>query len=175
MSDRCSANGCIAPIYISDRDGGYCKTHWDEMEATRRSQEKRLTEEAGGPWVQRCPRRYEIGNGDEGTDTWDVRTQMHKGLQARHCSWCGSLHPDDFMRLVKDGWMVGATDKSYKAYLGSPDPGGSSMETKFYFQHLSDEQKQEFVDLYNARQIVFSGGIGFYRLPFFMKPRSGGG
>jgi hypothetical protein len=168
--DRCSANDCIEPAYIHDTDGHWCRTHWDEMEAAKHAAERQATEEAGGPWPQTCPRRGgEIGPWERGEnlDTWDIREQMHKGLQARHCSFCGSLHPDDFMRLVKEGWQIGATDKSYKAYLGSPE--GRSQETKFYFQHLSVEQRREFVDLYNAKAIRFSGG-GFYRLPFFMVP-----
>ena len=169
--DNCMIEGCVDRPSIFDRAGGYCRTHWDEAEAARRAENHRATEEAGGPWPQTCPRRMgEIGPWDRGedADTWDIREQMHQGLQARHCSFCGSLHPDDFMRLVKEGWRVGATDKNYKAYLGSPEPGGGSMETKFYFQHLSDEQKREFVDLHNAGRIAFTSGGGFYRLPFFM-------
>lgn len=174
VRDRCSATDCIEPAYIHDTDGHWCRTHWDEMEAALHAAERKATEEAGGPWPHLCPRRVEDGALDrylrpdlppETPDTWDIREQMHKGLRARHCSYCGSLHPDDFMQRIKEGWQVGATDKSYKAYLGSPE--GRSQETKFYFQHLSADQRREFVDLYNAKAIRFSGG-GFYRLPFFM-------
>ncbi len=41
--------------------------------------------------------------------------------------------------------------------------------TKFYFQHLSDEQKNRFIELYNEKRIQFEGGYGFYVMPFFCK------
>lgn len=167
--DRCVVYACISRPSIFDRDGGWCREHWDERDAARRAEEKQATEEAGGPWPQTCPRRMgEIGpwERENGQDTWDIREQMHQGLRARHCSFCGSLHPDDFMRLIKEGWVWGATDKNYKAYIGAPD-GSSSMETKFYFKHLSDEQQREVVELVNAGSVRF-GPSGLYRLPFFM-------
>lgn len=40
-------------------------------------------------------------------------------------------------------------------------------ETKFYFQHLSDEQRDRFIELLNERKIKFQGGVGFYVLPYF--------
>lgn len=121
MTDAtCAVSGCTEAPKVWDRDGGWCRAHMDEMDAARRADEKRATTEAGGPWPQTCPRRMgEIGPWprDENQDTWDIREQMHKGLRSRHCSFCGSLHPDDFMRLVEEGWVVGPTDKNYKAYL----------------------------------------------------------
>ncbi len=52
-----------------------------------------------------------------------------------------------------------------------------SDETKFYFVHLNDEQKQEFVELYNrsvtenpdSMKLGYPGY--FYRWPFFMGPK----
>lgn len=169
MNKKCSQNGCSEPAKIFDSDGGYCHTHWDEMWAAKQADEKQATEDAGGPWPQTCPRRIEsVGPWEQGEDLdqWDIREQMHKGLRARHCSFCGSLHPDDFMRLIKEGWKVEPTDKSYKAYLGSSGDD-RPMQTKFYYQHLSEDQKREFVNLYNEKRMVVSDG-GFYRLPFFM-------
>ena len=90
------------------------------------------------------------------------------------------MHPDDFMIVARLGNIdLGPTDKNYKVYVGN---------TKFYFQHLSENQKREFVGLYNMRprrqynvndlsfKIVADGGgkmvVGypgrFYVLPFFM-------
>lgn len=41
----------------------------------------------------------------------------------RACSYCGSLHPDDFMKHVREGTgKIVPTDKNYKAYLEYPDP-----------------------------------------------------
>jgi hypothetical protein len=58
---------------------------------------------------------------DEGIDTWTTGPGM-SGQEAGgpSCSFCGSLHPDRFMELVRDGWIVGPTDKTYKAYLDRP-------------------------------------------------------
>ena len=169
--ETCTVDGCTERAYIWDRDGQLCRAHWDAQEATQHAEEKQATLDAGGPWPQTCPRRGgEIGPWErgEGLDTWDVREQMHKGLRARHCSFCGSLHPDDFMRLIEEGWIVGPTDKPYKAYLGPSSD--SSQDTKFYYQHLSEDQRHRFVALYNDGGMKVGGG-GFYRLPFFVKPR----
>lgn len=68
---------------------------------------------------QTCPRRVsDFGpwSREEGQDQW---TTGHSAV-GLSCSFCGSLHPDRFMELVRDGWVVGPTDKSYKAYLGRP-------------------------------------------------------
>jgi hypothetical protein len=84
------------------------------------------------------------------------------------CTWCGSLEPDRFMELIRQGVAMSSTTKSYKVYLLSSD----SQETwngKFYFQHLSVEQRVEFVRLYNAGALTFAYDGHFTVLPFFMK------
>jgi hypothetical protein len=74
--------------------------------------------------AQTCPRRmYEAGPWErtEGLDSWTtghgVVGQDEVGLS---CSFCGSLNPGRFMELVREGWIVSPTDKSYKAYLDRP-------------------------------------------------------
>lgn len=171
---------------------------------------------------QTCPRRMsDLGPWprEEGQDMW---TSGH-GLVGQDtvgssCSFCGSLHPDRFMELVREGWIVGPTDKSYKAYLSRPlsdeekaqhkarwldgftaeeiraaaaDKGespeqhkaaleavydsqvaclaGGSTEAKFYFQHLSEDQRREFVDHYNSRRVKVGYPGRFYVPPFFMQ------
>lgn len=101
---------------------------------------------------QRCPRRDEIDQRAEaGTpDHW---------RSDRTCSYCGSLHPDDFMRRVSAGETIGTTTKTYKAYLDAP-------WAKFYFQHLSVEQRQEFVRLLNAK--VINTDFSWNPPPFFV-------
>lgn len=110
------------------------------------------------------------------------------------CRYCGSLDPDTFIARVLAGDVkLGATDKNYKVYV--ENDGGAAFKqsyrncppksdcegpdsckhwvtqetthTKFYFQHLSKEQKQDFVNYLNEGKIKFSGG-GFYVLPFFI-------
>lgn len=74
--------------------------------------------------TQTCPRRMnEMGpwKREENLDDWTTGRGL-AGVQGDNlsCSFCGSLHPADFLRLVGEGWIVGATDKSYKAYLARP-------------------------------------------------------
>lgn len=124
---------------------------------------------------QRCPRRIESPNplayGGEHAlpDDWERR---HGADGPRACSYCGSLHPDDFMAAVRDGLAeLGPTDKSYKVYvviqsiLYTPrqyrlvdgvetdikEYAPAPAHLKFYFQHLNVDQRREFVDLYNER------------------------
>ena len=93
-----------------------------------------------------------------------------KGIEAvwrmdNTCSYCGSLHPDDFMKAVRRGdCFLGATDKGYKVYATI-----GSRRYKFYFMHLSEPQMKEFIDLYNRGSLQFEGGQPFYVLPYFCK------
>ncbi|MFF4547245.1 hypothetical protein ACFY1J_23965 [Streptomyces sp. NPDC001406] len=166
-----------------------------------------------GPW----PR-------EEGQDAWTTRHGLvGQDAVGASCSFCGSLHPDRFMELLREGWIVGPTDKTYKAYLSRPltdeekaqrkarwldgftaeeiqapaegrgetadqyragleavydsqvaPTEGGSTEAKFYFQHLSEAQCREFVDLYNSRRIKVGYPGRFYVLPFFMSPAAAG-
>lgn len=168
-----------------------------------------------------CPRRIEDGRADpnspfvgSGTnlDTWRPATT------GPSCSYCGSLHPDRFMELTREGWIVGPTDKSYKAYLARPltdeelaqrkerwlagftldeamaaakkrgetldqfrdglseyydrhlASEASGAQEKFYFQHLSAEQRDEFIDLYNSKRMRVGSPGHFYQPPFFARP-----
>lgn len=89
-----------------------------------------------------CPRSLAEGRPFEAS--WENRDDGR-----RHCSWDGSMHPDDFMEYVKDGKLVGSTDKSYKFYASDDGFG------KFYTHHLSDEQGHEFWALWQAGKINF--------------------
>lgn len=117
---------------------------------------------------QRCPRRGESPNPDAyaqegGPDFWQERAGYgaHHALQ---CSYCGAIHPDVFMENVRAGWEVGPTDKSYKAYLRAPD---GAKEHKFYYQHLSEDQRREFIALYNDKTMKIGVPGHFYVTPFF--------
>lgn len=134
--------------------------------------------------IQTCPRRmHEMGPWDrsEGIDQW-IETPRQAGELTPTCSFCGSLHPGKFLEMVAQDWVVGPTDKSYKAYLhpvqsgepmwakpGDPLPEISpQVQSKFYYQHLSASQQGQFVDLYNHGQMHISMPGYFYVLPFFM-------
>lgn len=81
-----------------------------------------------------------------------------------HCTFCGSLHPDRFMELLREGWGLGPTDKTYKAYLKGP-----AGETKFYYHHLSPEQRNEFIEMYNSQSLTITYPGHLYVAPFFAK------
>ena len=103
-----------------------------------------------------CPRRlYET----QAQDTWRTNNT---------CSYCGSLNADEFMERVEAGTIkVGPTDKNYKVYV--ENLGGEPLSAiKFYFQHLSVEQKKRFVDLYNEQRVILGDPGVFYVNPFFM-------
>ena len=173
--------------------------------------------------AQTCPRRmgeYGPWEHTEGRDAWTtghgVVGQDAVGLS---CSFCGSLHPDRFMELVREGWEVGPTDKDYKAYLcrprgdaeraerkatwlrnfkpeevravaeergENPDQTQAELEAyydaqvapleasttaaKFYYQHLSTEQRDEFIALYNEGRLKIGYPGRLYVLPFFATP-----
>lgn len=176
--------------------------------------------------TQNCPRRMSIWGPwerKEGLDSWagrgGITSQQEIGLT---CSFCGSLHPDRFMDLIRQHWVVVPTDKNYKAYLGRPLTAGEKaqrkrqwmeaehgiakairdlgaregktpeqitadlehewpasegplmashgQEAKFYYQHLSEAQRRDFISLYNAGEMTVGYPGHFYRLPFFCVP-----
>ena len=165
-----------------------------------------------------CPRAIENGGGPDsphrppynGAMTWEARHGQ------RACSYCGSMHPDDFFAAAEAGAQLGPTDKNYKVYVdvaeprvGQPgvfasanydagagwvavtaenvatlpqeptrprigdwvrvSPFSATRREKFYFQHLSDEQQQRFIDLLNARKLNIGIPGHFYQPPFFVR------
>lgn len=101
-----------------------------------------------------CPRRKElpfVPKFASESDSYD----------SGHCSWCGSMPPDAFMQAVESGEEIIPTDKDYKVYV-NPD------HRKFYFQHLSPDQGQRFVDLLNAGKLNIGPPGHFYVMPFFI-------
>lgn len=112
-----------------------------------------------------CPRRAEGPKADElGADHWEVTD----GYSA--CSYCGSLHPETALDLLASRARLTPTDKDYKAYIEVPAANLTGSWTgKLYFQHLSVEQQQRFVELNNERRINFGYPGHFYVLPFFCR------
>jgi hypothetical protein len=101
-----------------------------------------------------CPRRYEQFHSvpQEDADHW---------RDAGTCSYCGSLSPSKFFEALYAGTELGPTNKNYKVYVG-----GTS---KFYFQHLSEDQRNEFITAYNDHIITIGYPGYFYVLPFFCR------
>lgn len=77
-----------------------------------------------------------------GEATW--RTQPDG---SRTCSYCGSLHGDDFVEIMEQyaagvpGYRFSTTTKSYKAYGSRPGVANASDGgIKFYTAHLPDDR-----------------------------------
>lgn len=83
-------------------------------------------------------------------DTTQWRRQKDDTLT---CSYCGSLHPDDFMTIMDsyiqglEGFAFSTTTKGYKLYghrPGTSNAGDGGI--KFYSDHLP-EDRDEFLAL----------------------------
>ncbi|MGO7089472.1 hypothetical protein AB9E14_23640 [Rhizobium leguminosarum] len=134
-----------------------------------------------------CPRRA------EGVPAFAAHTK-DTWREDGTCSYCGSLNEKTFMcRLEAGDVELGPTDKSYKVYVENKGGEGFKQtyrncprdanctgpddcthwvtrdisQTKFYFQHLSDEEQTRFIELLNAKKINVGAPGYFYRLPFF--------
>ncbi len=51
------------------------------------------------------------------------------------------------------------------------EPEKATIQHKFYFQHLSQEQRERFVQLLNEKKLRLDMPGYFYRLPFFCRPQ----
>lgn len=100
-----------------------------------------------------CPRSNEGPSVNGGKAEW----RPNDGC----CSYCGSMSEANFFAAIENGAELGPTDKSYKVYVGG--------RGKFYFQHLSDEGKQRFIDLWNKNGLKISAPGHFYVTPFFIR------
>lgn len=75
-------------------------------------------------------------------DRWDIREIP--GI--RYCSYCGSIHPDDLIKLIREHsfGIIQKTDKSYKWYIRIP--GHEGVCVKYYRSH---DEISDFVNKYN--------------------------
>lgn len=87
---------------------------------------------------QTCPRRMsEFGPWErkENLDSW------YKRGPDRVCSFCGSIHPDDFEKVIdrclnEEGVTLDHSDKSYKVYIHRPEIQNAGQGAiKYYKQH----------------------------------------
>jgi len=95
---------------------------------------------------QCCPDHASVPQVFEGSvskeakpDYWRVNAET----KIRTCSYCGSIHTDDLLKLVAEHGVkiIGKTDKSYKWYVNIP-----GQTYKYYRTH----DTQEFIDALNA-------------------------
>lgn len=88
----------------------------------------------------RCPERLRVP-GSPLLPEFDEWKTLPNG--DRVCSFCGSLHPDDFASILegyvsgRPGFSFDTTTKSYKRYASKPDVSNASEGgIKFYLWHL---------------------------------------
>lgn len=72
-------------------------------------------------------------------------------------------------QLVEMGWSPNSGSHRYSWFL--IDEVGATRNAKFYFQHLSQAQRDQFIDLYNAQVMKLAYPHYFYTRPYFCKPR----
>jgi hypothetical protein len=98
-----------------------------------------------------CPRRAEGP-----LYKFDLEDNWNKIGVDRVCSFCGSMHPEDVLQLMRDGGVdrIQNTTKSYKFYIDRPEvPNAGFGAIKFYSMHFNAEQREEYNKLikeYNA-------------------------
>ena len=144
--------------------------------AVRDAGRRTLAPKSDGEAMEPCPRRRESGayQSDEvdrwATNRWKGGGDWRLEWFPRSCSFCGSVHPDDAMRLIEEGWEPEvASGKRYKIYLHPPgycdrmratikgirekgvegmvDGWSPTPPVKAYTPHLSQEQ----IDRVNER------------------------
>lgn len=121
--------------------------------------------------AQTCPRRNEGSNPGftlqdwwrTGDEKWGVAHNKDAVFPdayeaPRTCSYCGSAHPEDVLKLLNAKWdHEKATGKEYKGYLyppgyiaqilkprgEKPDVRGTSPMVKFYTMHFDSSQLAE--------------------------------
>ena len=105
---------------------------------------------------QTCMRRMNEFGGQERNENIDHWKVYPNG--DRCCSYCGSLHPEDVIKKIKEhGFgVIGQTTKNYKFYVGT----NASVRTndshgqKYYRQHDTEEFIQQWNELIDKRKTV---------------------
>jgi len=135
--------------------GAPCRTHGCDGVIERQPEFRELVDRLPEPVT--CGRRdgSMVAHKFPGPDYWD----KFKSNGDRVCSYCGSLHPDDFWALVqqaaeaaeddRSAVEISSTDKPYKVYVErrnvrNAHEGG----IKFYTPHLVGEPTDEQQALY---------------------------
>ena len=93
--------------------------------------------------VPECPRRIESPHqfplpDTWGTTRWGVRDSdvWNWPWHPRTCPYCGGVHPEDGLKLIREGWSVEMTTKGYKAYLHPP---GYAERTQALFSAIGND------------------------------------
>ncbi len=99
----------------------------------------------------RNPLASKMFRGDQDLpDTWDFGPDGN-----RTCSFCGSIHPDDLMKicqltLADERYGIEVTTKSYKYYVRQPGVRNASEGAiKFYMTHAPEAPTPEQQELFS--------------------------
>lgn len=110
-----------------------------------------------------CPRRNERGN--PGVFKLLEKDEWRKEADgSRTCSYCGSLHEDDFIQILEEyvkgteGYSFDPSTKSYKSYAHRPNVANASQGgIKFYHMHVNPQHP----DIEKRRQTYADARIKF--------------
>ncbi|MDE2095673.1 MAG: hypothetical protein KGL39_00320 [Patescibacteria group bacterium] len=102
--------------------------------------------------LQTCPRRMgECGPWEykEELDFWEKDQWRERSTDVfpegfprpRTCSFCGGVHPEDAISLVRLGWEIEWTTKRYKHYLHPP---GCLLNKVISTRHMEEWHREEF-------------------------------
>lgn len=87
-------------------------------------------------------------NSTYGSQLWRWGTEV-----PRSCTKCGSLHPEDALKLVFAGWTVEAADNKPKWYLHPPKNTGAPVPpVKLYGWHLEPADVTALNDVIRANR-----------------------
>ncbi len=138
----CASKGYTDPGYFGFIGSSYGDNEW-HVSAYR--ERKKVPNE-----IHTCPRRAEsFRQIEEGKDTWEIRGDD------KCCSYCGSIHPERVLELIRiHGFgIIGSTDKGYKFYVTRDTvPNAGFGGIKFYVQHFSQDQIDEYNQLVKAHK-----------------------
>lgn len=107
----------------------------------------------------------EIGPTDKNYKAYVLLPNPKEGQQVEYGRSSGPAYNRDGKPskpdLTEEEKLAGRYDRPL---IGAAGP---TVTAKFYFQHLSDDEKTRFVDLLNAKKMKLAFPGHFYRMPFF--------
>ncbi len=121
--------------FVGYSGNGYKLSVSAGLEIVDTLEEHNCPQRVSGPWAY-----------DNGPDTWKLIGKD------KCCSYCGSLHPDRVIELIKEHGtsIIELSTKSYKLYINQPNvPNASFGGIKYYRHH----DTKEFVDQINELYI----------------------
>jgi hypothetical protein len=117
-----------------------------------------------------CPRRIEQGLHIDDSPLLLSGSNKDEWGPDKTCSYCGSFSQEVLFEAIAEGVKLTPTDKNYKVYVAKPCRGAG----KFYFQHLDEAGKDQFLQFLKDGKMNIGVPGYFYVLPFFLCRASGG-